>query len=132
MSQNAPSFDLVKLLSDNDLGISGDDLAGMEWMPGIDEQTLVLDTNGVPADLKEQYEQPTFQILVRGGKGKAGIDTYNKARLVYELLISQGDVEINGTCYKEFEPLSSLAGIGRDENDRHVYTMNFSTYRNPV
>lgn len=132
MSLNPVSFDIATLLAANDLGSIGQDLAGMEWLSGIDGQTLVMDTSGVEPELKGQYEQPTFQILVRGKKGQSGLEVYNKARPIYEFLIAQGDVEINETCYKEFDPLSSLEGIGRDANDRLVYTMNFSTYRNPV
>lgn len=133
MTKNAVAIDIMEFLQDEDLGTIGSDLFAMEWGQSVDEQILVLDTDGIESDLKATFEQPTFQVLVRGKPQTDARATHDKAREVYELLIQQSDsVTIKGTCYKGFEPMSGPAGVGRDTAGRMVYSMNFFTYRNPV
>lgn len=127
-------FDVMTLIEDNNLGVPEDNLFGGEWGKP-DEQILVLEGVGVPSDLKESFENPGVQILVRGpvaGQEKSrDIDVYTKAKAVYDLLVSQDDsVLINDVCYTGFEPTSNIAPLGKDENERFMYSMNFTTFRN--
>lgn len=127
-------FDVMTLIEDNNLGVPEDNLFGGEWGKP-DEQILVLEGVGVPSDLKESFENPGIQILVRGpvaGQEKSrDIDVYTKAKAVYDLLVSQDDsVLINDVCYTGFEPTSNIAPLGKDENERFMYSMNFTTFRN--
>ena len=127
-------FDVMTLISDNKLGVINDDLFGGEW-GDTDEQILVLEGVGVPSDLKESFENPGVQILVRGpvaGQGTGrDIDVYAKAKAVYDLLVSQEDnVLIGDVCYTGFEPTSNIAPLGKDDNERFNYSMNFTTFRN--
>lgn len=129
---NAVSFDIITLLAANGFGTSGVDLFGMEWGVNVAKQILVMDTAGFDSPQKLQFEQPGFQILARGEKTKSPTLVYDDARAIQIFLINQPTlVTINGTDYLGFEPQGNLAGIGRDSNQRYVYSMNFWTYRNP-
>jgi len=132
---NPAYFDVMTLLKDNKLGVIDNDLFGGEWGEGCDEQALCLEGVGVPSDLKQTYENPGVQILVRGEKagqeGGRDIDVYARAKAIYDLLVTQEDsIIINDVCYTGFEPTTNLAALGKDENERFIYSMNFTTYRN--
>jgi hypothetical protein len=130
MTTNAIHYDVATLLNDNALGTLGTDLFGGEWGTP-DAQTLVLDGAGTPSDLKELYEQPSVQILVRGERQEAAHMVYTKAKVISDFLLSQSEcVTINATDYKGFEQGSNIAALGKDENERHIYSMNFYTWRN--
>lgn len=128
----AVSVDIMSLLNTNGLGVTGTDLFAMAWNESVDSQILILDTPGVDSPLKEVYEQPTFQILVRGEKGGDMITAHDLLRSIHEFLIVQPTQTIDGTDYLQYEPLSTIAGLGRDDNDRPVFTMNYYTFRNPI
>lgn len=128
----AVSVDMMTLLELNDFGTVGTDLFAMEWNANVDEQVLIIDTPGIDSPVKDIYEQPTFQILVRGGQGGDMIDTYNRLRSIHEFLISQPTQSIGSTGYLQYEPLSTIAGLGRDDNNRAIFSMNYFTIRNPI
>jgi len=126
---NAIHFDVAALLNDNALGTLGTDLFGGEW-GDTDAQTLVLDGVGTPSNIKELYEQPSVQILVRGAKLQAAHLVYATAKAISDFLLSQSEcVTINTTVYKGFEQGSNISALGKDKNERHIYSMNFFTYR---
>lgn len=129
---NAVSFDIMTLLSNNALGTIGTDLGAMAWLEKEDEQVIVIDTGSIDRDLALQSEQPTFQILARGGKNEDLKTTYDKLRAIHEFLLPLGTTTINGDDYLSFFPVSGPTGIGRDDNDRAVFTANYSTFRNPL
>ena len=129
--------DIRFLLDQNSFGVSGTDLFSFEWGSNvegdeIDSQILILDADDIETPLKELYENPTFTILVRGSKVESGKTVHDRARAVYEFMIQRPSETIDGTDYLQFEPITGLVPIGRDENDRHVYTMTFYTYRDPI
>lgn len=130
MTMNAVHFDVATLLNDNGLGQLGTDLFGGEWAINTDKQTLVLDGIGVPSELKELFEQPGVQIIVRGDKNEPAKNVYSTAKAIYDFLIMLSEsVIINSVEYKGFEPSSNVAPLGKDANERHSYSMNFTTYR---
>ena len=140
MITNPVYFDVAHLLANNGFGALGTDIFGGEWgsKDGADihKQILVIDGPGTPSDLKETYEQPGVQILVRGNKKSGGtdyadIEVYRRAKAISDFLLGLSDaVEINGVCYRGFEESTNIAPLGKDENERFVYSMNFFTYRN--
>jgi hypothetical protein len=126
---NAIHYDIAWLLSSNGIGQLGEDLFGGEWGQ-TDKQVLVLDGVGTPSELKTQYEQPSVQILVRGDRNEASHLVYEKAKQVSDFLLSlDSNVAVNSANYKGFEQETNIAQLGKDENERFVYSMNFSTYR---
>lgn len=125
-------YDTATLLSDGLTSLTlGSNLFGGEWNVGKDKQTLCIEGVGFPSDQKELYEQPSVQILVRGDKGQADYRVYNMAKEISDFLLQQSEcVTINSTDYKGFEVGSTIAPLGKDENERFVYSMNFYSWRN--
>ena len=123
-------YHVAFFLSINGFGALGEDIFGGQWGP-VDEQVLVLNGVGVAADPKELYENPGLQIIVRGKKGLADHEVYTRAKSISDFLLAQLDnVEISGVCYTGFEESSNIANLGKDDNERFVYSMNFTTFRN--
>ncbi len=123
-------FDVFTLLSDNGFGVIGVDLFGGEW-GAVDEQILVLEGVGTPVILKTEYENPGVQILVRGVPRGRDKDVYAKAKPISDFLLNlPADTLVNNICYAGFEETSNIAPLGKDENERFIYSMNFSTFRN--
>jgi len=129
---NAVSVDIIKLLNDNQFGVIGTNLFAMAWCETIDSQVLVLDHESIISPLKADYENPVFQILIRGDKNADMNTAYTLARSIYEFLIIQTRQVINSTEYLEYEPTSSVIGLGRDDNDRAIFSTNFYTFRLPI
>lgn len=129
---NPVSFDIMTLLSDNAFGVISTDLFAMGWGEGIDSQILIMDVAGGDSPLKEVYENPHFQIIVRGEKNADFLTAYGRIKSIHEFLISLPTGAINGTDYLEFEPFSTIAALGRDDNDRAIFSMNYYTFRDPI
>lgn len=111
------------------VGTPGTDLFHGEW-GRPDKQILVIEGSGIASEIKHIYEQPGIQILVRGRKKQASRLVYNDAKVVFDYVVCLQDTgEINGTAYTGFEVFTPLTQLGKDENERFVYTMNFLTYR---
>ncbi|MCK5641221.1 MAG: hypothetical protein KAJ19_10500 [Gammaproteobacteria bacterium] len=131
MTIPAVSEDIKDLLDSAGL-TPGTDLFIMEWGKDVDAQTLILDSGGIDSDLKDIYAQPTFQILVRGKSSDGGIGASDQMRAIHEFLIARPTEAINGRTYLQFEPIGEPAPLGRDDNDRHVWSANYFTYRAPA
>lgn len=127
---NSTTEDVMQLLQDNGFGTIGVEIFGFEMNLNRDEQIVVLESGGEPAGLKELSEYSTFQILCKGLRGSNIKTVVDKGLMVHRFLISQGDVEINGTKYQEFEPNHSPAVIGRDENNCPMVSGNYTTLKN--
>ena len=127
---NPTYYDVATLLENNGLGTLGADLFGGEWGEP-DAQILCLEGVGTPSDITGLYEQPGVQVLVRGEKGQRDRDVYARAKAVSDFLLSQPQcVTTGGTDYKGFEEGSNIAPLGKDSNERLIYSMNLYTYRN--
>lgn len=125
---NPVYIDIVDLLIAGSFPDS--ELFGGEWGSPF-KQILVLNTGGPASDLKQVYEVPDFQILVRGSNTDSDSSVYARAKAVFNYLCGIGNnVCINNTNYQGFEPTSNLAPLGKDENSCFIYSMNFRTYRN--
>lgn len=123
-------YHVAFFLANNGFGTLGDDIFGGEWGKA-DKQILVLNGVGSPADPKELFENPGLQIIVRGAKRDADHLVYTVAKTVSDFLLALPDsVDISGVCYTGFEETSNIANLGKDENERFLYSMNFTTFRN--
>jgi hypothetical protein len=125
---NAPHFDIATKINADTSYVLGADLFGGEW-GDTDEQVLILDGVASASELKDVYEEVSIQALVRGKKCEAAHDVYLKAKVLSNYLLNLDDFEVNGCGYKLFEPSSNIAPLGKDDNERHTYSMNFLTYR---
>lgn len=130
MTMNPVYIDVSTQLQAGLIGNIGTDIFGGEW-GDTDQQILVIDAPGFSSELKDLYEHPGVQILVRGAKRQADNEVYAVAKEISDYLLSLPDcIDINGTAYTGFEPSSNIAALGKDKNERFVYSMNFLTYRN--
>ena len=141
-TMNLVSFDLATLIADASVSepfttalTIGVNLFGNEFghLNGaeIDKQILIVDTEGIDSDLKQLYEQPSFQIIARGGKDDDQLSLYEQLREIHEYLIQLPEsVQINGCGYAGFEPVGNIVPLGRDDNKRFMYSVNYYTYRN--
>lgn len=128
---NSVAKDIATLLVANGLGVLGTSLFAEEFGPDtIDVQTVVISTGGINPEDKQAHEHLTFQVLCRGARNASSSSVYTMEKNIYDLLVALPEQNtINSTNYLGFEPVSNIASLGRDENDRFVYTMNYSTYR---
>lgn len=129
---NPMYFDVATLLNDELSSLTlGSNLFGGEWNADTDKQVLCVEGVGAPSDHKQIYEQPSVQILVRGDKGQPDYRVYNMAKEISDFLLQQSEcVTINNTDYKGFEVGSTIGPLGKDENERFSYSMNFFSWRN--
>ena len=103
---------------------------------------MVMDSEGFNTTLKTDltdagalaagYEQPVFTVLARGASGEDMNTAYTTIRSVHEFLIVQPTQTIGTTEYLQYEPLSTILTLGRDDNDRAVFSIRYYTFRNPV
>lgn len=131
MTQKPVSQDIANILDNAGLGTIGQDIFMFAWGEEAQQQLLIIETGGFEAELQESLERLSFQVLYRGKKAESSLIGYAKIRAVYEYLNEQLNVIIDGTCYPQFNPLAPPAGIGQDTEDRFIFSMNYTTYRNP-
>ena len=134
MALNAVSEDVRTLLNDNVKGVAGTDLFSFQWGSAsggkeINKQILVTDAEAIDFPIKDQGEQPVVNIMVRGETKEKVLSVHDRARDIYEFMIQRPTEEINGVTYSQFAPLGGLVNLGKDGNNRFVYSMNFFTFR---
>jgi len=125
---NPQHYDIATKIDEGTALTFGVDLFGGEWGKP-DEQVLVMDGSAPASELKDVYEEVSVQILVRGEPRVAPFKVYRRAKELSDFLLNLNDFEVNGCGYKDFEPTSNIAPLGKDKNERHTYSMNFTTYR---
>ena len=138
MGKTAVCVDVMNLLSTNGFGTIGTNLFAMAWGDDVDSQVLVIDSEGFETTLKTDlddmgspiagYEQPTFRVLARGNKGEDMNTAYQTLRDIHEFLIA----ETSAVDYLQYEPISTILTLGRDDNDRAVFSARYYTFRNPI
>ena len=123
------THDIYTLLLENGFTF----LADGELTTDNDKVTAVLASEQPPSDMKDTYYQDGFQILVRG-EPRAGHEVaFDVMQDVHGFLLNLPENFIaNDTCYKGVEMESNIAMLGRDENERFIFSCNYSTYRSPL
>lgn len=137
MSLNAVSEDIRSLLNTSLFGVDGVDLFSLEWGTSsdgqeVDKQILITDSDEIDASNKTAYANPTFIIWVRGSKNESHKSVHDRARDIYEFMLQQVRQTLNGNLYIQYAPQGGLISLGKDDNKRVVYSMNFFTYREPL
>lgn len=140
MSLNAVAEDIRQLLADNaaTLGLTSIPITAFQWKSGangdeIDSQVLVLDAGNIDSLIKDEYENPTFEIRTRGDTQEGVKIVHDRARGIYEFMIQEPRKTINGTEYIEYAPITdSILSAGKDKSNRFVYSTIFFTFRCPI
>lgn len=126
---NLVSEDVGIFLQQNGKISLGVDTFINEFNMKVDAQLVISDTGAFDSDLYQSYEKPTFQLLYRGKKKEGSKIAYTKIRTIYDFLVSKIDVPIGNQLYDVFVPMGGIVPLGRDEEDRFLYSANFYTMR---
>lgn len=127
---NAPSEDVKDYL----IGISSlvlefaTDLFISEMPDQPDACTCIYDTGGPPAEPHITYERPTFQIRVRGARGKYQ-DAYSLAQAIKIELNGLNDETISTSRYIGVWLVSDIIFVGYDDKHRPLLSINFRAHR---
>lgn len=126
---NLISHDVYTLLLSN--GFT--DLADGEIESNQDKVIAIIPNEQSPSDLKETYYTDGFQIFVRTDPRGAQKDGWDSIVAVHNFILSQPDtLTINGCGYTGFEAETNIAFLGRDENERLMFSANYTTNRAPL
>ena len=124
---NPPSVDIKDVIDNATSLIFGTNLF-ISTMPSSPDNCICLyDTGGFPQE-RHDYEKPTIQIRIRN---KSYLNGYNQARDL-KYLLSTGDYNnstINGTRYILIKNTSDVLYLGKDDNNRFQFTINFQIHR---
>lgn len=130
---NSPAHDIALYLAECGLGAFAGAAA---WSIAVSrepenppEAITVYDTSGGPPMPDIALRQPTIQIRVRGAGYEAA---HAKAEAVFDVLTRETTREIGGHRYIGIWATSDIGSIGRDDNERHLLTMNFRIERQPL
>lgn len=137
MAQRAVCEDIRTILHNGGKGTSGTDLFSFQWGSGvdgaeIDKQILVSDREPIPSLIKDEYENPVFEVLVRGTNSEGVKAVHDRARGIYEYLITLPRQTVSPSTYIQFAPVGGMIPLGRDDNNRPVFSMTFFTYRESI
>lgn len=110
--------------------VSGDWSISVGTEPAQPEQAITLyDTGGGVDQPDAQFYDPTMQIRVRAKGYPEGFD---KATQIRDLLILPTAKIIDAFLYTGFWIFTDVAMIGKDDNDRCIFTFNLRLMREPL
>jgi hypothetical protein len=96
-----------------------------------DDCATVKLTGGFPTDEWTGKKQPSFQILVRG-KVSGQADAETKAYAIFDALTNLREVTIGSDSVVVIRAMNSAPiFIGNDDNNRPIYSLNFSCVVRP-
>ncbi|MBU2685754.1 MAG: minor capsid protein, partial [Gammaproteobacteria bacterium] len=102
---------------------------GTEMPPSPDTCILIKDGPGANVPNPNfTYEYPTVQILVRGAKGDYLLG-YAKATAIKNNLNGRKHVVVNDAEYIQIVCSSDIFPLGRDTNQRPLFSLNFELQR---
>jgi hypothetical protein len=111
-------------------GTSGWAIYYSEEPTSPDTVITVYDTpGGTMGNADAQQYDPNIQIRLRGHTYD---DVYAKGEAVRDLLVLPLSRTIGQWFYTGFWLISDLAKIGKDANNRHLFTINFRLMREPI
>ena len=91
------------------------------------------DTGGPPPNPRYALDFPTVQASIRGVKGAGYAAARAEAKAVKDILLGiTSQTMANGDRLVSVTLNSDIAYIGRDENERPLFTVNFALIIEPV
>jgi len=139
---NAVTKDLVEYFVAEGLGVKG---GKTDWALYMNQEPASGKDNGPASDnvitLYDQAGQPparcinsqktafftAFQIRARGN---VQTDVRERLKLLRDKLTSiEGWLQLNGTDYMNFQPLSDMFLIARDDRQRWIWAVNYQVLR---
>lgn len=99
--------------------------------PSPDKIIMITDTGGIePPNPRFLLDFPTLQIMVRGVVS-GYILAWSEAKAVKDILLGVTSQTVNGDRWVAVNIDGDLAFIGRDDNDRPLFTINFRLILEP-
>ena len=75
------------------------------------------------AQVDRVYERPNIQALSRSTSPTVARDNVDR---IYDLLDGLANTTMSGTRYLEFVAVQAPFQLGRDDNQRHLWSVNFN------
>ncbi len=127
----SPAHDTALFLAD--LGDFGPFGGGVAWSVYVGREPLtpvdvvtVYDTGGLPDTLVDDVQEPTIQVRVRAADYVQG---YAKAQAARRALQAATGVTIEGGQVVQWIGQGNINYIGRDDQDRCLFTDNYRVMR---
>lgn len=127
---NAPSEDIKDyLVTISALALEyATDLFISEMPDEPNDCVCIYDTGGAPAEPHITYERPTFQIRIRGERGKYQ-DAYDLAQAIKIELNGINNETIATSRYIGIWLSSDIIFVGYDKKHRPLLSINFRAHR---
>jgi hypothetical protein len=90
------------------------------------QQICVIQTGGFAQEERWTLNHPTFQVLVRSGDSSTGLEAKCDAVIT---ALNKFDGTLSGTRYVDIQKMGDAHYLGRDEQRRPLYSLNFEAYR---
>lgn len=100
-------------------------------MPDTPDKVIVIsDTGGLDPNPKWLIDYPTLQVMVRGNTS-GYLDTFTEAKAVKDLLLGLTSQDISGDRWVSITQNGDLMFLGRDEDMRPLFSVNFALIIEP-
>lgn len=124
---NAPAKDIKDFIVSEDSSL--EDIIYLGRMPAKPDNCItIFDTFGnidLVLNREEKYERPGIQIQVRNREYQAG---FAVAETLKDMLHGRAET-INETSYTLIRCMNSPSSLGWDDNNRHIFALNFILHR---
>jgi hypothetical protein len=128
---NAPSQDIKDMLVSSAAGLDvtfATDLFVSTMPESPDQCVAIYDSPGFPPEPNYEYYYPGVQIRVRGDQGGYRA-AWTLAESIRDVLKAVHDETWNSTKYVQIWCSGEIYSLGQDENNRPLFSMNFSIQR---
>jgi hypothetical protein len=113
-------------------GTTSENEGGIYTPKEVDQQILILPSPVAPDELNQLNETVGVQILARGSRQESAEKVSDRIEAVHKLILAQqSTVEMNCICYTSWEKQGDTLQLGKDENGRHLFSVNLTSNRNP-
>lgn len=114
--------DIATILASAGVGTVGTDIFYGSMPPSPDNCVCIYQYAGSPS-LAEGIDRPGVQVRIRN---TSYANASSKATDVHDALHTYANTLLNGTYYMQILANQYPEGLGVDDNDRHIFVVNFS------
>lgn len=128
---NSPPSNMIYTLINGNANLVGWTIGKGFEADASDRRITCIDTGGLAPNPKWLLDFPTVQVVVRGGINDYEI-AFQKAKIVKDLCLGCAAQVIDGDRLDSVTLSSDVYYIGRDEKQRHKFTINFNLIVEPA
>lgn len=125
---NSPAVDLANKLASSEIGVGtvNTNIFIAESPEAPDNCVTVYDTGGFHPEANYSYDRPTVMVKVRNRSYTAGYAIAEDIKLGLNGLHGES---LGGTTYVGIWAMGDINSLGKDDNRRHVFSINFMIHR---